>query len=248
MGHTRTAHFSVSDTIWLFKGLKEEGYASAFEQPVLAYFRELHEQHGITVSFYCFAEHEDMRLADVPDAYSQEFSENGDWLRFGFHAKNENTHYEDKTPECAARDYAEVTAQLRRIVGTAIDAYPRIHSYSASQAALNAMREEGLRGVLCPESDDGGYCLSEKQLRRVKSKGVYVDKNGLVYLDADMKIEETNCILSILQKRQHKPHLEIFTHEWALDRERVRERLLICGSLLHRLGYQGGFWNGEGAY
>lgn len=245
MGRPATIHFSVDDTIWLFKGLKEEGYISAFEQPVLAFFRKLHELYGVAVSFYCFAEHEDMHMAEVADTYSQEFSENSDWLRFGFHAQSEDTQYGDNTPECAAADYANLTAHLRRIVGTAIDAYPRIHCYSASQIALHAMQKEGLRGVLCPESGDGGYCLSEKQLRKVKSKGVYVDKNGLTYLDVDMRIEETECILSTLLKRRRRLHMEIFTHEWALDRERVRERILICCSMLHRLGYKGGFW-GEG--
>ena len=87
-GRPRTAHLSVDDTIWLFKDLNEEEYTSAFEQPILGFFRTLHQKYGIAISFYCFEEQDWMRLSAVTDRYQQELAESSGWLRFGFHARN----------------------------------------------------------------------------------------------------------------------------------------------------------------
>ena len=166
-GRPRTAHLSVDDTIWLFKYLNEEEYTSAFEQPILGFFRTLHQKYGIAVT----------------DRYQQELAESSGWLRFGFHARNENVRYGEITPQQAAADYAEVTAQLRRIVGRTLDECPRIHCYSASWPVLNAMHQEGLQGVLCSETDDDCYGLTPEKKLNIRTKGSYMDKQSkLVYL------------------------------------------------------------------
>lgn len=182
-GRPRTAHLSVDDTIWLFKYLNEEEYTSAFEQPILGFFRTLHQKYGIAISFYCFEEQDWMRLSAVTDRYQQELAESSGWLRFGFHARNENVRYGEITPQQAAADYAEVTAQLRRIVGRTLDECPRIHCYSASWPVLNAMHQEGLQGVLCSETDDDCYGLTPEKKLNIRTKGSYMDKQSkLVYL------------------------------------------------------------------
>ena len=153
-GRPRTAHLSVDDTIWLFKDLNEEEYTS---------------EHAPRAS-----------PSAVPQ---QELAESSGWLRFGFHARNENVRYGEITPQQAAADYAEVTAQLRRIVGRTLDECPRIHCYSASWPVLNAMHQEGLQGVLCSETDDDCYGLTPEKKLNIRTKGSYMDKQSkLVYL------------------------------------------------------------------
>lgn len=243
----KTAHFSVDDAIWLFLGLRDWNYGSVFEQPVLSFFRDLHEKYGITVSFYCFMTQDGFDLKSVPDRYREELESNRAWCRFGFHAIDENTRYENVEPGQAAADYAAVMAELRRIAGEALDAYPRIHCYSASQAALLAMREQGLRGVLCPEmGGEDRYGLTARQRRTVDSRGVYVDAaTGLSYLSTDIRVEETSCVMERITQRQNKGHLEIFTHEWALEQDHVQEKIVICCDLLKEFRYDGAFWGEE---
>lgn len=242
----KTVHFSVDDTIWLFNDLNSNNYGSAFEQPTLAFFRELHQRYGTAISFYCFGEQDWMKLENVTDRYREELEKNGEWIRFGFHARNENVRYAQADAQQAATDYADVKAQLWRIAGGNLDEYPRIHCYSANRPALEAMRGKGLRGVLCSESEDiVSYDLEENEAKRLRSVGVYSSKAfGLTYLATDIRIEETECMLEPILTKQNRQHLEVFTNEWALKREYIREKILICCSVLSRMGYRGSFWKG----
>lgn len=243
----KTVHFSVDDTIWLFNDLNSNGYESVFEQPVLKFFQGLHQRYGLTVSFYCFMRQDWFELSNVTDAYRQEFSDNDSWCKFGFHAYDEQRRYAETECNLAADDYAAVMEQLNRIVGGGLDSWPRIHCYSANIEALSAWQKQGLRGVLCSErSDLDAYGLDCKHRRQVNTKGVYFDRSmGLDFLATDMRIEETNCMVELLLAKQDQPHLEIFTHEWALDRDNIKEKIEICCSMLESFGYQGGFYGSD---
>ncbi len=243
----KTAHFSVDDTIWLFYGLRDWDYGSVYEQPVLGLFQRLHARYGITVSFYCFMTQDWMCLKDVPDKYRQELEANRDWCRFGFHALNENMNYAQTGPAQAAADYVAVMDELRRIAGGALDELPRLHSYAGSQMSLRAMAQHGLRGVLCPEEGwKDEYGLTGEHRRILNDKGVYRDAaSGLTYLQTDIRLEETASVAEKISQLRDRRHLEIFTHEWALERDHVQEKLMLCGELLHQLGYRGAFWGEE---
>lgn len=243
----KTVHFSVDDTIWLFNDLNSNNYNSAFEQPILAFFLELHQKYGTVISLYCFGEQDWMKLENVTGRYRHELEENGQWLRFGFHARNENMRYAEADAQQAAVDYADVMAQLWRISGACLDVFPRIHCYSANRSALEAMQKKGLRGVLCSESEEiVSYDLEENEAQQLRSAGIYSNKSsGLTYLTTDIRIEESACMLESILERQNRRHLEVFTHEWALEREYVQEKIRICCSILSRMGYQGSFWKGR---
>lgn len=239
----KTAHLSVDDTIWLFYGLRDWDYESVYEQPVLGLFRQLHETYGVSVSFYCFMRQDWMCLKDVPGKYREELERNGDWCRFGFHAIDENADYSRTGPEQAAEDYQAVTAELRRIAGSALDELPRIHKYAASQDSLLAMKEYGLRGVLCPEEGwKDSYGLTGEHRLLLNTAGFYSDPmNGLTYLATDIRLEETASVAEKISQLRDRKHIEVFTHEWALERDHVREKLTLCCELLHRFGYEGTF-------
>ena len=248
MRHPKTAHISVDDTIWLFYGLRDWDYGSVFEQPVLGLFHRLHERCGIAVSFYCFMRQDWMCLKDVPDKYREELEENRDWLRFGFHAIDENADYARTGPKQAAEDYRAVTAELRRIAGeSSLDLLPRIHKYAASQDCLLAMKEQGLRGVLTPEEGwKDSYGLSREHRAVLNDEGVYEDRTtGLTYLATDIRLEETASAAALISQLRDRQHLEVFTHEWALEREHMQEKLTLCCDLLHKFGYEGAFWGRE---
>ena len=49
-------HFSVDDTIDVFKNLTFKKYISCFCEPTLAFFKKLNEKYGFKVSLYCFFE------------------------------------------------------------------------------------------------------------------------------------------------------------------------------------------------
>lgn len=46
------------------------------------------------------------------DRYREELDANGHWLRFGFHASDEETRYDNCSAKQVGRDYAEVMGQF----------------------------------------------------------------------------------------------------------------------------------------
>ncbi|WP_369283529.1 hypothetical protein [Oscillibacter sp. GMB15532] len=192
----RSVHFSVDDTIWLFENLEHFQYESAFQQPTLRFFRELHELYGAVVSFYCFGEFQGLSLCAMTDAYRQEFEENNCWLRFGFHGGDDVVRYDDCGGRRAGGDYRAVVSQLQRIVGErSIDHNVRIHCYAGGKEELSAMRACGLRGVLCGEGGQENYCLMEGESRTVAKAGIYVHpETGLLFSATDLRIEKTRDV------------------------------------------------------
>ncbi|MHC1732029.1 MAG: hypothetical protein AB9888_08390 [Bacteroidales bacterium] len=217
----KTAHFSVDDTIWLFENLEHFHYTSAFEQPVLGFFREMHQKYGSAVSFYCFGNFQGLRLLDMTDAFQGEFEANSDWLRFGFHAADDIVRYSSCSSEKARDDYAFVMMELRRIAGEkALDHFPRIHNYAGSKECLVAMTREGLRGLLCATDSRQNYCLSLKENDLLNSDGVWEDREiSLQFIKTDIQTERTKNMSEALDGLDGKSHWEAFTHEWAMNEE-----------------------------
>lgn len=116
-------HISVDDTISLFKDLTihENEYTSIFENSTLKYFKSLHDKYGAKVSFYVFYSWDDLSkggfsLRDVTDKFAKEFSENADWLKFGFHAMSAQS-YQTTDIELQKEYYDAVINELLRITG-----------------------------------------------------------------------------------------------------------------------------------
>ena len=90
-------HFSVDDTIELFKDITNNEYSSVFEQPTLALLKQIHDEYGVKVSLYVYygddvEDESAFCLERVPDKYREEFDANSDWIRFGFHASDCMSH------------------------------------------------------------------------------------------------------------------------------------------------------------
>lgn len=219
MTKSKSAHLSIDDTIWLFENLGHFNYSSIFEQPLLAFLRGLHEKYGIVVSCYCFGEFQGLSLSAMTDMYRLEFEANSEWLRFGFHAKNDQTRYANVTPEQAQIDYTNVINELSRVVGTRpLDHFPRLHFYSGSKEGLSMMVRKGLIGLLCSEDFRDNYYLSGEQNVILNTYNSWVDESvPLRFLKTDLRIEHTENITAEFDKCRNKNHLEVFTHEWGMN-------------------------------
>ena len=88
-------HFSVDDSIEIFRYLTENKCRSIFENPVLRYFKELSDEYNFVVSMYCFYEKDGFNLSMCSDKYKEEFAKNAFWLKFGFHALNDKANYKN---------------------------------------------------------------------------------------------------------------------------------------------------------
>lgn len=182
-------HFSVDDFIDAFLDLRNEKYQSLFEQPTFALLKRIHESCGAVFSCYCFYESGNGNLAEVPEDYAEEFQENGEWLRFGFHAYNTNSNYGSQKftngdwitdGETAAKHYECVMKELIRITGggKCIDRFPRIHYYAGTLEDCKAWQqaEYGILGLITAEDNRICYYHDEAQWTKLIQKGVYQDE------------------------------------------------------------------------
>lgn len=239
---SKTVHFSVDDTIWIFENLGHFKYQSIFEQPVLSFFLRMHKLYGITVSFYCFGEFQGLFLNQMTTDYKEQFTANSSWMRFGFHAADDKVRYDRESSQKAAHDYANVIHSLGKIVGEeAIDHFVRIHCYAANIAALQAMREQGLKGCLCGmdkalETYDLG-CMQKALLSRRGS--CYDKRTEMRFLRTDLRMEKISSLEEEVETIVPRKHLEIFTHEWALDEICQDKILYVCKKMM----YSGHRWN-----
>ena len=116
-------HCSIDDTLWIFKDLTEhKEYISIFENPVLYKMKNLHLKYGVVFNCYCFFNAwYNFTLADATDRFINEFENNADWLKFGFHGYGFDESETDRTYEAAdsaellLKDYKLVTKELCRI-------------------------------------------------------------------------------------------------------------------------------------
>lgn len=223
----KTAHFSVDDTIWLFENLGHFGYQSIFEQPTLGFFKELHNEYGLKVSFYCFGSFQGLTLQDMTAAYRDEFSANSAWLRFGFHGWSDESRNMDV--KRAAADYEAVRDELIRIVGlNSLTDFCRLHCFSGSREAVAAMQKCCLKGLLCADDNRSNYYLSAQQNWWLNFRGSYYDRAlPMKFIKTDLRIEKIEE--SFLRNfGSNKGHIEVFTHEWALDDENKRKIEMLC--------------------
>ena len=80
--------FSIDDSINIFKDIYKNNYDSIFENEELRWLKSLHEKTDGVITLYVFYEDGDFNLSNMSNKYYEEFNENSNWLRFGFHSLN----------------------------------------------------------------------------------------------------------------------------------------------------------------
>lgn len=121
----KKAYFFIDDVIWCLRDLTQKRPKSLFDNPFFGMLKKAHDDYGMTVQlnlFYrtdFFYGSKEFTLKDVTDAYKAEFEAASDWLKFGFHAKQEfpdfpyiNADYEDVKMDCDA-----IFGEVRRFAG-----------------------------------------------------------------------------------------------------------------------------------
>ena len=151
---TKKAFFYIDDVIWVFRDLTRQRPASMFDNPFLKLMKQGHDLYGMNVQlnvFYrtdFFYGNDEFTLADMTDAYKAEWEEASDWLKLGFHAKQEfpdypwvNASYED------VRDVLEdVKREVLRFAGEKTFARTVVpHWNPISKAGIRALKDGGIK-------------------------------------------------------------------------------------------------------
>ena len=150
----RKASFFIDDTIWVLRDMTRTRPKSAFDTPLLKALKEAHERYGLKLQmnlFYrtdYFYGTDEFTLADVTDAYRDEFAAASDWLKFGLHALQEFPDYPFVNQEY--RDLKFVAdrtfGEIRRFAGEKSCAYAMEPHWSPiNKDGCRALRDAGIR-------------------------------------------------------------------------------------------------------
>lgn len=153
---SKQAYFYIDDVIWPFRDITREKPASIFEQTLLKMLKEAHDKYGLKVilnTFYrtdYYYGDDEFSLAEMTDAYKKEWEVNSDWLKIGFHAKQEfpdyphvNIDYEDMK-----NMYVRFKNEVIRFAGeNTLSTAFNPHWSPVSKDGLRAMVDEGITMV-----------------------------------------------------------------------------------------------------
>lgn len=229
-------HLSFDDTVLIFKDIENKKPQSIFNVPTIAWFKELHDKYGITISCYVYYEDGDFNLSQVTDKYRVEFVSNSDWLRFGFHTINSKTDYSQGV---IVDDYKMTINELKRIVGTeSIDNFIRLQMFQGSYEEikkLTELDEEPIVGLLSADDNRQSYYLSDEKNKFLYSHdSLYEDDLNLWFVSTDLRTEYVGSVKSKIKEfdtsawNNQKDYLVIFTHEWALSVENKNKVEKFC--------------------
>jgi len=226
-------HFSVDDTIEIFRYLTENNGESIFECPNLNKFRTLHREFGFKVSMYCFYETEGFDLSMCTDKYRQEFKENADWLRFGFHARNEASKYNDCPPETFREDLLKTVSELRRIVSEEAITYDvRLGFGQGNRGCIRAMKDSFDHFKVLYGVDDGRivYYLNEEENSRYLAEGMFYDEEmGITIRHCERRLESSKAFVERIKQIDADRIYPFFSHEISLQKDQVWDYLrMLC--------------------
>ena len=139
--------YFVDDNIRFFENITKNKPKSIFDDPYIGFHKEMHDKYGINVQFNLFYEYENFNLSQMTDAYKQEWIDNADWLKFGFHARSEFPDY----PYCCAtydevsHDYDLVINEVKRFAGEEnVTKSCVFHWVTMSDEGIRAVMDKGV--------------------------------------------------------------------------------------------------------
>lgn len=150
----KKALFFIDDVIWLFRDLTRQRPASLFDNPFLKMLKELHDDFGVKTQLNVFCEtdrfygNDHFSLTEMTDAYKAEFEAASDWLKFGFHARQEFPDYPyiNATYEHIMEDLTMMKTAVFRFAGErsfSVSTTP--HWRPISREACRALYDGGVR-------------------------------------------------------------------------------------------------------
>lgn len=209
-------HFSIDDATQIFQDISFHGYESIFENEVLGKLKDFHEEYGLKATLYVFAKLDTYDLADFPDTYKKEFEDNADWLKIGFHSVTEASPEEEgMTTEEFAEGFQEVNREILAFAGEKSLAHVlRLHYWYATDEMVNVLKEQGIEGLLCNDSKDVCYNLSETENNNLIWSRDGKIKKDIYYYVTDIRLEKTDDIVTALQNKYYDRVVVLFTHAW----------------------------------
>lgn len=158
--------FFIDDVIWTLQELNEQRPASIFDQHFFKNLKASHDLYGAKIQLNLFYRtdfyysNDEFTLADMTDAYKEEFASASDWLKFSFHSKQEFPDYPfvNATYEDTKAIFENLRNEVFRFAGENAFTYGVTpHWGPLSKAACLALRDCGVTLQWCSAGEKYPY-------------------------------------------------------------------------------------------
>ena len=212
-------HFSVDDATQIFQDITLHQYESIFEQPILNELRKLNELYDIKCTLYLYENLGEYNISQMSDIYRDEFGNNAEWLKLGFHGYDENNPEESGISQQQFEgSYIRVCEEIKRFAGEeSLTQTLRLHYWYATEEWIDFLDLNGVQAVLCPDSSIIGYDLTEDEndILNQSKYGVYED--NIIYYKTDVRYENIEKVRKAFDHYKEDQIIVVFTHAWCYE-------------------------------
>ncbi len=255
---------SLDDNILFLKDISDHaaGYKSIFDNPYLAFLREVHDTYGTKIHLNIYYQTRGFNLSQMTDRFRDEWRANAGWLRLSFHAlRNEpdnpyaNSGYDEVRKDCEL-----VKAEIRRFAGEEqFDHVTTLHWGAATLEGTRALRDCGYTGLagyfnVDAEESPVSYYLDIDRRRHVHERFIWRDnKEGIIFsriaiVINNHRLDRIVPYLNSLKVGTHKPgYLDLMIHEQYFHQDYIeyqpeyRQKVMAAVKWAVENGYQPAF-------
>lgn len=150
----KKAFFFIDDVIWVFRDLTRKRPEKLFDHPFLALLKEAHDKYGLKTQLNLFYQtdlyygNDIFTLSEMTDAYKEEWQQASEWLKFGFHSRQEFPDYPyiNADYDHVYNDFKMIENQVVRFAGENVMAKATTpHWRPISKDACIALRDCGIK-------------------------------------------------------------------------------------------------------
>lgn len=146
---------------------------SIFDMRLYGQLKQWHDTYNARFSLYCFAMLDDYLITEMPDTYADELGKSGDWLKFGFHGKNNSRFFDEKGYKAGYALFVKAAENAGMPVTDTI----RLHNWLASDEQKTFLHTQGIHTLLYPDDERFPYSDQDGSFP-VTRTAIY---NGFVY-------------------------------------------------------------------
>jgi hypothetical protein len=221
---------SIDDNIWFLRDIHNNAgkYRSIFDNPYLAFLKQVHETYGTKVHLNLFYQTDGFNLSQLTDAFKEEWKAQAGWLRLSFHALGEFPDMPYKTAgyEKVKEDGELVIKEIRRFAGEEVmGPVTTIHWGELTVEGARAVKDLGYKALLGYFNVDDdlpavSFYLGADQRRHIKKRFVWKDnKEDLVFFRTSIVIDKTDLdnirphLDGYRQRGGLPPYVDLLVHE-----------------------------------
>lgn len=223
--NTRKIHFSIDDVNQSLEDLtkNEFKYDNLFDDGYWSYLKKLHEKTGAIITLYCIYKTDTFCLNDCTTKFQNDFRNNSDWLKFGYHCYDNNNTF-------SGNSYNNYLDAIVRITGgySCISNCLRLDRFSGSLDEIKNTRNAVIPIKQLLTADDkkrDSYYLDSENLNKLHA-AEKLEKDGIQFFETDFRFDDLDNYKKLSKESFNEMEVIVFTHEW-LIRTKPRKNIPI---------------------